>query len=142
MTYTGSDVDGGAENQKAPKSKMKWYWKLAGVLFFGYAIFYMFMPALNSVGIESIRCEISSAKSNTSSGGSRGSASTAGVLVETTNCGTVHVSTGVTFDNQDEVAASFKAGSEYEFDLGWFSRVVTRDLRQGIPSVLAYRLVD
>jgi hypothetical protein len=50
--------------------------------------------------------------------------------------------TGVTFDNQDEVAASFEAGSEYEFDLGWFSRVWTKDIRQGIPSVNDYRLVD
>jgi hypothetical protein len=142
MTYTGSNEEGGAGNQKASGSKLKWYWKLAGLVFFGYTIFYMFMPALNSIGIESIRCEISSAKSNTSSGGTRGSASTAGVLVETTNCGTIHVSTGVTFDNQDEVAASFKAGSEYEFDLGWFSRVVTKDIRQEIPSVRDYRLVD
>jgi hypothetical protein len=74
--------------------------------------------------------------------GTRGSASTAGVRIEANNCGKVHVSKGVTFENQDEVAASFKAGSEYEFDLCWFSRVVKKDIRQEIPSVQDYRLVD
>lgn len=137
MTTTN---DGTEKTAKRPT--LKWYWKLAGLLFFGCTIFYMFMPALNSVGIEGIRCEISSAKPHKGSGGTRGSASTAGVLVETTNCGKVHVSTGVTFDNQDEVAASFRPGSEYEFELGWFSRVVTKDITHEIPSVRDYRLVE
>ncbi|WP_309124096.1 hypothetical protein [Arthrobacter sp.] len=126
----------------AERPPLKWYWKLTGCLFFGYAILYMLMPALNSFGIESIRCEVISAKPYTSSGGTRGSASTAGVLVETTNCGKIHVSQGVAFDNQEEVAASFKASSEYEFDLGWFSRVVTKDITHDIPSAQGYRLVE
>jgi hypothetical protein len=46
MTYTDSDVNGGAENRKAPRSRTKWYWKLAGLVFFDYTIFYMFKPAL------------------------------------------------------------------------------------------------
>ena len=111
-------------------------------MFIGYTAFYMLMPALNSFGIESLRCDVNSARPDTSSGGTRGSASTAGVLVETTNCGTMHVSVGVSFDNQDEVAASFKGGSEYEFDLGWFSRVVTKDIMHEIPSVRGYRLAN
>jgi hypothetical protein len=125
----------------AKRPPLKWYWKLSGFLFFGYTILYILMPALNSSGIESIRCEVISAKPHTSSGGTRGSASTAGVLVQTSNCGSIHVSPGVTFDNRDEVAASFKPGSEFEFDMGWFSRVVTKDITHGIPSVQAYRLV-
>ncbi len=120
---------------------MKWYWKLAGLLFFGYTILYMSMPVLDSFGIESIRCEVGAARADTSSGGTRGSASTAGVLVETTDCGKIHVAEGVNFDNQAEVAGSFRTGSHYEFDLGWFSRVVTKDIRHGIPSVRDYRLV-
>jgi hypothetical protein len=100
------------------------------------------MPILNSVGVESLRCEVVAAEPKTSSGGSRGSASTAGVLVETSNCGKIVVSKGVTFDSQEEIAASFQTGSEYEFDLGWFSRVITMDIRNGIPSARAYRLVD
>lgn len=141
MTNTGNASGGDTKSPKSTKPKLNWYWRLAGLVFFGFTIFYVLMPALDSVGIESIRCEISSAKSDTSSGGTRGSISTPGVLVETTNCGSIYVSSGVTFDNQDEVAASFKAGSEYEFDPGWFSRVMTKDIRQGIPSVQGYRLV-
>lgn len=38
-------------------------------------------------------------------------------------------------------AASFKAGSDYEFDLGWFSRVVTKDIRHEVPSAQDYRLI-
>jgi AraC-like DNA-binding protein len=32
--------------------------------------------------------------------------------------------------------------SEYEFDLGWFSRVVTKDIRHEIPSVQDYLLAN
>lgn len=48
---------------------------------------------------------------------------------------------GVTFDNQEEVAASFKAGEEYEFDIGWFSRVVMDGILDRNPSVQDYRRV-
>lgn len=140
MTDTGNDSPNRTENQKSARSRMKWYWKLVGFLFFGYGILYMLIPVLNSFGIESIRCEVSSASPDTSSGGSRGSASTAGVLVETTNCGKIHVSEGVTFDNREKVAASFESGRQYDFDLGWFSRVITKDIRHEIPSVQGYRL--
>ncbi len=81
-----------------------------------------------------------SASPNTNSGGSRGSASSAGVLVETSNCGMISVSQGVTFENQQEVASSFKVGKDYEFDLGGFSRLVMKDFRNGIPSARNYRL--
>lgn len=141
MTNTGNDEEGRPQN-KPTRPRLKWYWKLAGFLFFGYTIFYMLMPVLNSFGIESLRCDVISARPNTSSGGTRGSVSTAGVLVETTNCGTMHVSVGVSFHNQDVVAASFKAGSAYEFELGWFSRVVTKEIRHEIPSVRGYRLAN
>jgi hypothetical protein len=141
MSNTGNALEDDPKRPKSKRPKLGWYWKLAGFLFFSFTIFYMLMPVLNSFGIESIRCEVVSAKPDTSSGGSRGSASTAGVLVDTSNCGKIHVSKGVTFDSQEEVAASFKAGTEYEFDLGWFSRVVTKDIRHEIPSALDYRLV-
>lgn len=105
-------------------------------------VLYMLSPIFDTFGIESLRCEVVSAKSKTSSGGSRGSASTAGVLVETSNCGKLVVSKGVTFDSRDEVAASFKAGSKYDFDLGWFSREVSIPILHGIPTVKAYRLAE
>lgn len=126
----------------AKRPTLKWYWSLLGFGLLGYGAFVLLLPVWDSIGVESIRCQITAAKPDTSSGGSRGSASTAGVLVETSNCGSIYVSPEVTFDNQEEVAASFKPGSEYEFDIGWFSRVLTKDIRQEIPSVQDYRLVD
>jgi hypothetical protein len=137
MTTTN---DGSGKTAKRPT--LKWYWNLLGAVLLGFGVFVLLLTMWDSIGVESIRCEIRAAKPDTSSGGSRGSASTAGVLVETSTCGSIYVSPGVTFDNRDQVAASFKAGSEYEFDIGWFSRVVTKDIRHEIPSVQDYRLVD
>lgn len=130
-----------ASERNAKRPTLKWYWNLVGALIFGTIIFLMFMPYWESIDVQSIRCEVVSAKAETNSGGSRGSASTAGVLVETSDCGRISVSKGVTFDNREEIAASFKLGSEYEFDIGWFSRVVLRDIQQGIPTARDYRLV-
>ncbi|MEC5192569.1 MULTISPECIES: hypothetical protein [unclassified Arthrobacter] len=120
---------------------LKWYWNVLGVLVLGFGAFVLLLSVWDSIGVETIRCEILTAKPETSSGGSRGSASTAGVFVETANCGSIYVSPRVTFDNQDEVAASFKPGSEYDFDIGWFSRVVTKGIRSETPSVQDYRMV-
>ncbi len=101
----------------------------------------MLIPLWDSLDVQTVRCEVVSAKGDTSSGGIGGSASTAGVLVETSNCGTISVSSGVTFDSQDKVAASFAPGNEYDFDIGWYSRVVTKGLQHGIQSARDYRLV-
>lgn len=99
-------------------------------------------PLLDRIQVEAIRCEVVSAEPRTSSGGSRGSASTASVLIETSNCGPLVVNRGVTFDNQQEVASSFEQGSEYEFDMGWYSRVVTKRILNGLPTAAEYRLVE
>lgn len=48
MTNTGNNVEGRAQN-KPTRPRLKWYWKLAAFLFFGFTIFYMLMPALNSL---------------------------------------------------------------------------------------------
>ena len=102
----------------------------------------LFSPLLDRIQVEASRCEVVSAEPSTSSGGSRGSASTASVLIETSNCGALAVSRGVTFDNQQEVAASFEQGSEYEFDMGWYSRVVMKRILNGVPTAADYRLVE
>ncbi|WP_052690620.1 hypothetical protein [Pseudarthrobacter chlorophenolicus] len=102
----------------------------------------LFSPLLDRIQVEASRCEVVSAEPRTSSGGSRGSASTASVLIETSNCGPLVVNRGVTFDNQQDVASSFKPGREYEFDMGWYSRVVTKGMLNGIPTAAEYRLVE
>lgn len=102
----------------------------------------LFSPLLDRIQVEASRCEVVSAEPRTSSGGSRGSASSASVLIETSNCGALVVNRGVTFDNQQEVASSFEQGSEYEFEMGWYSRVVTKRILNGIPTAAGYRLVE
>ncbi len=121
---------------------LKWYWSLAGGLVLLFGVFVLLMPLWESVGIERVRCEVASAKPDTKSGGSRGSVSTAGILVETADCGKISVSNGVTFDNKDAIAASFKIGSVYEFEIGWYSRVILRDIQQAIPTAQTYKLAD
>ena len=69
-------------------------------------------------------------------------ASSASVLIETSNCGALVVNRGVTFDNQQGVATSFEQGSEYEFDMGWYSRVVTKRIFNDLPTAAGYRLVE
>ena len=125
---------------KAPKRKFQRLWQVAGVLILLAGIFVLLIPAWDSIAVESIRCEVVSAEPRTSSGGSRGSASTAGVVVQTSDCGSISVSQGVTFEKEEKIASSFTKSSVFEFDLGWFSRVVMKDLGSGIPSARGYRL--
>ncbi|MCR1162497.1 MULTISPECIES: hypothetical protein [Micrococcaceae] len=60
--------------------------------------------------------------------------------MQTSDCGSISVSQGVTFENEEKIASSFTEGSVFEFDLGWFSRVVMKDLGNGIPSARDYGL--
>lgn len=127
--------------QKPGGQRSKRFWKIAAIFTIFGAAGVLFIPLWDSIGVEAIHCEVVSAEPKTSSGGSRGSVSTPGVLVNTSNCGDIYVTPGATFDNQEDVAASFKAGDEYEFDIGWFSRVVMDGILDRNPSVQDYRLV-
>ncbi|MFL4475196.1 hypothetical protein ACIPVK_14455 [Paeniglutamicibacter sp. MACA_103] len=127
--------------QKASGQGSKWFWRVFGIFMMIGGVGVLFIPLWASIDVETIQCEVVSAEPETSSGGLRGSSSTAGVLVNTANCGDIYVSPGVTFKNQEEVAASFKAGDEYEFDIGWFSRVIMEGILDRTPSVQDYRLV-
>ena len=131
----------GESTQKAGGQRSRWFWRIVGIFIIVGGVGGMFIPLWDSIGVEGIRCEVVSAEPRKSSGGSRGSASTAGVLVNTSNCGDIFVSHGVNFKNQEEVASSFKAGDEYEFDIGWFSRVVMEGIFNQDPSVQGYRRV-
>ncbi|MFJ6453791.1 hypothetical protein [Paenarthrobacter sp. NPDC091669] len=101
-------------------------------------IFILLGPWLDSKDVQTLECEVVAAEPVTSSGGTRGGASTASVLVKTSNCGTLGVSRGVTFENRDEVASSFTIGATYGFDIGWYSRTF---FRSGVQSVREYRLI-
>ncbi|WP_043440791.1 hypothetical protein [Arthrobacter sp. L77] len=105
-------------------------------------LFLVSSPYLDTLAVETVRCEIVSAEPRTASGGSRGSVSTSEVLVQTSDCGPVIIDQGVSSDNQEEIASSFAVGSEYEFDIGWYSRVVMKNMRGNLPSAQDYRPVE
>ena len=127
---------------KAPKRlvrRLSWVGFLLTLVVVGGVLF---SPVLDSIAVESVRCEVVSAEPRSSSGGLRGSASTASVLIQTSHCGRLAITEGVTFDGRQELAASFQVGAEYEFDVGWLSRVIMKDVLHQIQSVQGYRLVE
>lgn len=71
-----------------------------------------------------VECEVLSAKAEMSGGRAlRGSAgSVPRVVVETSNCNTVAVTSSVTKDNMNGIARAFTSGASYEFILGWTSQ--------------------
>ena len=131
-----------SENPESKKRRLRSrrWWKLAGVFMFLAFFFLASSPYLDTLAVKPMRCEVVSAEPRTATGGGRGSVSTSEVLVETTDCGPIVSDQGVDYENQEEVAASFKPGSEYEFDLGWYSRF--RKNFDDLPSAQDYRLVQ
>ena len=127
---------------KAPKRlvrRLSWAGFLLTLVVVGGVLF---SPVLDSIAVESVRCVVVSAEPDTASGGSRGSASTPSVDIETSNCGPLDISTGVTWDGRQELASSFQVGAEYEFDIGWYSRVIMTNVFHGSQAVQGYRLVE
>jgi hypothetical protein len=137
MPKTGSPA-----SPKATKPDTFWLSLVAFFLMVVVFLGVMFSQQLDSVAVETVRCEVVSAEPRSSSGGSRGAASTPSVLIQTSNCGRLAITEGVTFDGRQEVASSFQVGAEYEFDIGWFSRVIMKDVLHQIQSVGAHRLVE
>lgn len=133
----------GTKADEDPKSRRsRRWWSIAGLFMIAGVFFVAASPYLDTLAIETVRCEVVSAEPRTASGGSRGSVSTSEVLVNTSNCGEIVVDEGVNSKNQEEVASSFAVGSEYEFDMGWYSRVVMKNEYGKLPSVQDYRLVN
>ncbi|TFC45992.1 MULTISPECIES: hypothetical protein [Cryobacterium] len=106
------------------------------------AVGVLFSPVWNTFDVESVRCVVVSAEPRTASGGLRGSVSTPAVVILTANCGPLGISRGVTSDEQEELASSFQVGAEYEFDIGWYGRVIMKHVLRGAPEVQGYRLVE
>jgi hypothetical protein len=102
----------------------------------------LFSPVWNTIDVEPVRCEVVSAEPRTASGGLRGSVSTPAVVILTENCGPLGISRGVTSDEQEELASSFQVGAEYEFDIGWYGRVIMKHVLRGAPEVQGHRLVE
>lgn len=126
------------DGKKRRRRSGRW-WKIAAVPLLAIPFVVLSSPYLDTLAVETVRCEVVSAEPRTASGGGRGSVSTAEVLVETSDCGPVVIDQGVSFDRQEDVASSFEVGAEYEFDIGWYSRVVMKRVLGDLPSAQDYR---
>ncbi|WP_310205718.1 hypothetical protein [Paenarthrobacter nitroguajacolicus] len=122
--------------RKLSKTDRVWAWLAIPMSLF--LVFVFLGPWLDSKDVQTLRCEVVSAEPVISSGGTRGGASTASVLVRTSNCGTLAISRGVSFENRDEVASGFTIGATYGFDVGWYSRTF---FRNDVQVVREYRLI-
>ncbi|MDQ1054626.1 MULTISPECIES: hypothetical protein [Micrococcaceae] len=124
---------------RAFKAASPWIWRLCGGAFLLFALVMVVTIFGDSWDVRTVRCDVVSAAPSTSSGGTRGSASTAGVQLETSDCGPVHYSDGVSFENRDQIASSITPG-EYDFEMGWSSRVLGVEMRQIMPTARGYRV--
>ena len=132
-------------NPARPKAtKPRTFWLSFGVFLVTVvvAVGVLFSPLWNTIAVEPVRCVVVSAEPRTASGGLRGSVSTPAVVILTENCGPLGISRGVTSDEQEELASSFQVGAEYEFDIGWYGRVIMKHVLRGAPEVQGYRLVE
>jgi len=132
-------------NPSRPKAtKPRTFWLSFGVFLVTVvvAVGVLFSPLWNTIAVEPVRCVVVSAEPRTASGGLRGSVSTPAVVILTENCGPLGISRGVTSDEQEELASSFQVGAEYEFDIGWYGRVIMKHVLRGAPEVQGYRLVE
>ncbi|WP_247829034.1 hypothetical protein [Arthrobacter antioxidans] len=48
----------------------------------------------------------------------------------------------MTFDDREQVASSFEPGSDYDVEIGWYSRVVMKDLLRELPTADHYPPVE
>ncbi|WP_157085819.1 hypothetical protein [Devriesea agamarum] len=99
-------------------------------------------PYLDSIAIEEWRCQVLSARGDTTVTGNKGSVTTYDVLIETKNCGQITFYRGVNSQNKDEIAKSFLPGREYVFEVGWYSRIIMLNfVPHGIPAAQSYRFI-
>jgi len=99
------------------------------------AVGVILIPVWDDIGIEGRECTVTGAKA-ASSGGGR-SPTLPIVRIETDDCGALSWDQGVTFDNSDEIAASFAPGV-YDIEMGWFSRRIMPLLPDGLPTVKSF----
>ena len=104
-----------------------------------YVAVTLMSPWLDTLDRRSWQCEIVSAEPVQNRAGLRGSVSTPHILVKTKNCGSINVEgKSVNSDNWEQVAASFKPGSQWIFEIGWYSRFVGKLIERQSPSSEIY----
>ena len=126
-----------------------WKAKAVTISFTIFALMFLWVgliisgPWLNTMDRQGWKCEIVSAETASGGMGLRGGSSAPLVVVHTKNCGRINVSgTTVNLDSKGQVAASFEPGSEWVFELGWYTRNFLMKVLQLPQSVQIYHRVN
>lgn len=80
------------------------------------------LPWLDRQGVESVRCTVLSAEAGSSSAAGKGGIGSDLVWIETSDCGRLLYTDGVTPKNRDQLAAELNRGGTFDFDMGMISR--------------------
>jgi len=85
-------------------------------------------PVIESRTQAPITCTVTSSHASTARSGIKTQSSSAEVVIDTKDCGTLAMTNGVDFDNSAEIAAGVEVGHAYTFSTGAYSRVVLRGM--------------
>lgn len=114
------------ERDSSERSRKPWaqraskvFWAIVGVLILVVFPLFIWSLMFDSVDQEWVSCEVTDA---TSSKGNRFNSSDWIVAIETTDCGRITYTEGISEGNVEDVASSFDPG-EYEFKFGITSRL-------------------
>lgn len=123
---------------KRPGSKI--FWAIIAVLLFVACPLVIVFAVLDSTSPQWVRCDLNRAENVQ---GNRLNASPWIVAIETTDCGRITYTEGVTEENAAEIAASFVESAEYEFKLGLTSRLAADGWIPFLrPMAHAYREIE
>ena len=91
-----------------------------------------------------IECTVTDANGGVSSASARGAASWSQVLIESSDCGTLTLSSGITESNRDEIAAELAQGGLYTFEIGEATNSLRwlTDVTGTIPKVWSFEKVS
>ncbi|CEA06736.1 hypothetical protein BN1051_00103 [Arthrobacter saudimassiliensis] len=91
----------------------------------------------------SIQCTVTNAVAGEGSASARGSASWARVLISTSDCGTLSLTSGITSTNRDAVAAELDEGGLFSFEVGQSTESIawTYDLFDILPRAYSYERI-
>ena len=135
-----SERDSSQEPKETRKERRgKRIWGIVAVLLVVAFPLGIVLAVLESSNEQWVRCDVTHAESVE---GTRFNASPWIVAIETTDCGRMTYTQGVSEENVDEIAQSFDPGA-YEFKLGLTSRLAANGWIPFLrPSAKEYRVVE
>ena len=97
------------------------------------------LPVVHARLEEDWQCKVGSAHPTQSGNALRAGGPTRYIVLNTKNRGRITVGgETVSVDNAEQVAASFEPGSEWIFEISWYSRNIGMPIERGSPSSQEY----